>query len=63
MAVPQGAAGCAGAADNAGCPIVTTCTAGPVLSLHCAGPWLAQEGCVVPAEGTTLIHTILISFF
>lgn len=51
VAVSLEAAGCAGGADSAGCSIVTTCTPGPVLSLHWAGPWLAWEGCVVPAKG------------
>lgn len=60
------AADCAGDADSAGCPTVSTCTADPVLSLHCAGPcchgravwYLPKAG-----KGTTLIHTVLISFF
>lgn len=51
VAVALEAAGCAGDADSPGCSIVTTCTPGPVLSLHWAGPWLAWEGCVIPTEG------------
>lgn len=51
------AAGCAGDADSAGCPTLSTCTAGPVLSLHCAGAWLPWEGCVVPAKGRERDHS------
>lgn len=57
MALHLEAAGCTGGADSAGYPLVTTCTPGPVLSLHCAGCWLAQEGCVVPAKGREKDHS------